>query len=82
MQGLGAQIGNTAMESWGFAIEFDEKKAKANGYDVDGLYECASEYAERMGNVRMARSRGRQRIAKFSSAPCARPAPLRQKSLG
>ena len=27
-----------AMEPWRFTIEFDEEKAKRNGYNVDDLY--------------------------------------------
>lgn len=71
---------NTAMEPWGFTIEFDEGKAQLNGYDVDGLYECVSEYAERMGNVRMACGTWQAKNAKFSLALCVRFAPLCQKT--
>lgn len=42
-----------AMEPWRFTIEFDEEKAKRNGYNVDDLYDCVGEYAEQMGNVRI-----------------------------
>lgn len=38
---------------WRFTIEFDEEKAKRNGYNVDDLYDCVGEYAEQMGNVRI-----------------------------
>ena len=41
------------MEPWRFTIEFDEEKAKRNGYNVDDLYDCVGEYAEQMGNVRI-----------------------------
>lgn len=42
-----------AMEPWRFTIEFDEEKAKRNGYNVDDLYDCVGKYAEQMGNVRI-----------------------------
>ena len=38
---------------WRFTIEFDEEKAKRNGYNVDDLYDCVGKYAEQMGNVRI-----------------------------
>lgn len=38
---------------WRFTIEFDEEKAKRNGYNVDDLYDCVGAYAEQMGNVRI-----------------------------
>lgn len=40
---------------WRFTIEFDEEKAKRNGYNVDDLYDCVGKYAEQMGNVRIVR---------------------------
>lgn len=33
---------------WRFTIEFDEEKAKRNGYNVDDLYDCVGAYAEQM----------------------------------
>ena len=27
---------------WRFTIEFDEEKAKRNGYNVDDLYDCVA----------------------------------------
>ena len=42
-----------AMEPWRFTIEFDDEKAKRNGYNVDDLYDCVGKYAEQMGNVRI-----------------------------
>ena len=38
---------------WRFTIEFDDEKAKRNGYSVDDLYDCVGKYAEQMGNVRI-----------------------------
>lgn len=35
---------------WRFTIEFDDEKAKRNGYNVDDLYDCVGKYAEQMGN--------------------------------
>ena len=32
---------------WRFTIEFDEEKAKRNGYNVDDLYDCVGKYAGR-----------------------------------
>ena len=48
-------IGMAEMEkrSWRFTIEFDDEKAKRNGYNVDDLYDCVGKYAEQMGNVRI-----------------------------
>ena len=48
-------IGMAEMEKkpWRFTIEFDEEKAKRNGYNVDDLYDCVGKYAEQMGNVRI-----------------------------
>lgn len=40
---------------WRFTIEFDEEKAKKNGYDVDTLYEYVGKNVEPMGNVRIGR---------------------------
>ena len=42
-----------ATKPWRFTIEFDEEKAKRNGYNVDDLYACLGAYAEQMGNVRI-----------------------------
>lgn len=42
-----------ATKPWRFTIEFDDEKAKRNGYNVDGLYDCVGKYAEQMGNVRI-----------------------------
>lgn len=42
-----------ATKPWRFTIEFDDEKAKRNGYNVDDLYDCVGEYAEQMGNVRI-----------------------------
>ena len=42
-----------ATKPWRFTIEFDEEKAKRNGYNVDDLYDCVGKYAEQMGNVRI-----------------------------
>ena len=48
-------IGMAEMEKrpWRFTIEFDDEKAKRNGYNVDDLYDCVGKYAEQMGNVRI-----------------------------
>lgn len=40
---------------WHFTIEFDEDKAKENGYDPDELYDCVGRIVETMGNVRTGR---------------------------
>ena len=32
---------------WRFTIEFDEEKAKRNGYNVDDLYDCCLLYTSR-----------------------------------
>lgn len=42
-----------ATKPWRFTIEFDDEKAKRNGYNVDDLYDCVGKYAEQMGNVRI-----------------------------
>ena len=34
-----------ATKPWRFTIEFDEEKAKRNGYNVDDLYDCVGAYA-------------------------------------
>lgn len=48
-------MNSTAMEPWSFAIEFDEEKARANGYDVDDLYEYVGKNVEKFGNERVAK---------------------------
>lgn len=40
---------------WSFTIEFDEGKAKENGYDVETLYGCVGRNVERYGAVRIGR---------------------------
>ena len=45
----------TEKKPWHFTIEFDEEKAKKNGYNIDDLYDCVGKYAEQMGNVRIGR---------------------------
>lgn len=40
---------------WSFTIEFDEEKAKRNGYDVETLYEYVGKNIEQIGNVRISR---------------------------
>lgn len=69
---------------WRFTIEFDEEKAKRNGYNVDDLYDCVGAYAEQMGNVRSASvlALGRQRTARCSSGRSALFAPPFLNSLG
>ncbi len=52
---------------WRFTIEFDDEKAKRNGYNVDDLYDCVGKYAEQMGNVRIGLGTCRQRTARCSS---------------
>ena len=37
---------------WHFELAFDEETAWHNGYDPAELYDCASQIAERFGNVR------------------------------
>lgn len=71
-----------AMEPWRFTIEFDEEKAKRNGYNVDDLYDCVGKYAEQMGNVRIGLALGRQRAARCSSGRSALFAPPFLNSLG
>lgn len=48
---MGVDGGN----AWHFTIEFDERKARANGYDPDELYDCVGRIVEPMGNVRTGR---------------------------
>lgn len=38
-----------------FTVTFDERKARAHGYDVDTLYEYVGKNMEPMGNVRVGR---------------------------
>ena len=75
-------IGMAEMEKrpWRFTIEFDDEKAKRNGYNVDDLYDCVGKYAEQMGNVRI--GLGRQRTARCSSGRSALFARLYPNSLG
>lgn len=42
-------------QPWSFTIEFDEGKAKRNGYDLDTLYDYVGKNVEQFGNVRIAR---------------------------
>ena len=44
-----------ALEPWSLSIEFDEEKARANGYDVDELYVCVGKNIEKYGNERVGR---------------------------
>mgnify|MGYP000594566270 FL=1 len=67
---------------WRFTIEFDEEKAKRNGYSVDDLYDCVGKYAEQMGNVRIGLVLGRQRTARCSSERSVLFAPPFLNSLG
>lgn len=47
-------MGDSAIP-WSFTIEFDEAKAKSNGYDVETLYDCADKNVSRYGCIRIAR---------------------------
>lgn len=38
---------------WSFIIEFDEEKAKRNGYDVDTLYDYVGKNVEKYGVTRI-----------------------------
>lgn len=40
---------------WSFTIEFDEGKARRNGYDIETLYECVGKNIEHLGIERIAR---------------------------
>lgn len=42
-------------QPWSFTIEFDEGKAKRNGYDLDTLYDYVGKNVEPLGNERIAR---------------------------
>ena len=66
---------------WRFTIEFDDEKAKRNGYNVDDLYDCVGKYAEQMGNVRIGLGTW-QRTARCSSGRSALFARLYPNSLG
>ena len=55
---------------WRFTIEFDDEKAKRNGYNVDDLYDCVGKYAEQMGNVRI--GLGTWQGAVRGAVPCLR----------
>lgn len=39
---------------WSFTIEFDEEKAKRNGYDIETLYDYVGRNVSRYGCVRIA----------------------------
>ena len=39
---------------WSFTIEFDEDKAKRNGYDIETLYDYTDRNVSRYGCVRIA----------------------------
>ena len=43
------------LEPWSLSIEFDDEKARANGYDVDELYACVGKNIEKYGNERVGR---------------------------
>ncbi len=36
---------------WRFTIEFDEEKAKRNGYNVDDLYDCGDSIQTALGDA-------------------------------
>lgn len=40
---------------WSFTIEFDEDKAKRNGYDIETLYDYVGKNIEHLGIERIAR---------------------------
>lgn len=46
---------SVAVLPWSFTIEFDEGRARRNGYDSDTLYEYVGRSVEPLGNVRVAR---------------------------
>ena len=45
----------TQGQPWSFTIEFDEQKAKRNGYDLETLYDYVGKNVERFGVTRVAR---------------------------
>ncbi len=59
--------------TWRFTIEFDEKKASMNGYDVDLLYDYVGRNVEPLGNVRIARGswQAENREVQFKAQCCA-----------
>ena len=49
---------------WRFTIEFDDEKAKRNGYNVDDLWEGGGEGGEEMGRGRVGVGSGQARSRK------------------
>lgn len=47
-------MGNSPVP-WSFIVEFDEERARRNGYDIEDLYDCADRNVSRCGCARIAR---------------------------
>lgn len=56
---------------WSFTIEFDEDKAKRNGYDIQTLYDYTDRNVFRYGCVRIAQGTWRAAEGNESSSPSA-----------
>lgn len=55
---------------WSFTIEFDEEKAKRNGYDVETLYDYVDKSMIRFGNTRIERGTWKAKEGDEVEAQC------------
>lgn len=55
MNGRNDDMQAKKMEPWSFTVEFDEEKARKNGYDLNVLYDYVGKNVEKYGNERTAR---------------------------
>lgn len=60
---------------WSFTIEFDEDKAKRNGYDIETLYDYTDRNVSRYGCVRIAQGTWKAADGKGRSASRCRSCP-------
>ena len=61
---------NPKAEPWSFVIEFDERKALRNGYDLDTLYDYVGRNVETYGLTRVARNQWRAKEGDEVDSQC------------
>lgn len=60
----------TQKQPWSFTIEFDEQKARENGYDLETLYEYVGKNVEKYGMTRIGHSTWKAKVGDEVESQC------------
>lgn len=64
-------MGNTTKSvPWSFTIEFDEEKAKRNGYDIETLYDYVGRNVEKYGVTRIGHGTWKAKVGDEVESQC------------